>query len=133
MGKTNAEVVRSVFDAYLRGDERAALELMSSEIEVTQFQNLLDARAFHGHDGVRKVMAGWLIAWEEWAIELIKVREIGADVLATAHQHGRGKASGAPMESEVAFVFTIRDAIIVRWQMFRTEAEAVRALGLEGE
>jgi ketosteroid isomerase-like protein len=133
MGETNVEVVRSVFDAYLHGDERRAFELISPEIAVTQFQNLLDAREFHGHDGVREAMNGWISAWDEWAIELTSAREIGADVLAVALQQGRGKVSGALIESEVAFVFTVRDAAIVRWQMFRTEAEALQALGLEQE
>lgn len=37
------------------------------------------------------------------------------------------------MESEVVFVFTVRDALIVRWQMFRSEPEALEAPGLETE
>jgi len=127
----NVAVVRSAFDAYLRGDEPAMLELTSPDIAVTQFPDQLDARDFHGHDGVRQAMAAWIGTWDEWTIELIGAREIDGRVLATAVQRGRGKASGAPIESEVVFVFTVRDGVIVRWQMFRTEPEALKAIGVE--
>lgn len=48
---------------------------------------------------------------------------------ANALQRGRGKGSGAPMESPVTFVFTVRDGLIERWQMFHDEDEARDALG----
>jgi ketosteroid isomerase-like protein len=131
MGQENVELVRSLFDAYLRGEEGAALELISPGIAVTQFPDQLDGRTFHGHDGVREAMDSWINAWDEWSIELLSAREIGADVLAIALQRVRGKTSGALITSEAAFVFTIREALIVRWQMFGTEAEALKAVGLE--
>jgi ketosteroid isomerase-like protein len=128
---TNVELVRSVFDLFLRGDQAAMFELISPEVVVTQFSDQLDTRAFHGHDGVREAISDWIGAWDEWAIELTRASEIGAHVVAIALQRVRGKVSGAPIESEVVFVFTIRDAAIVRWQMFHSEAEALQALGLE--
>jgi len=128
MAPGNVEVVRSLFDAQWRGDERAMLEPISPEIVVTQFPDQLDARAFEGHDGVRQAMRDWIGTWDDWTIELIRATEIDGHVLAIAVQRGRGKASGAPIEGEVAFVFSFRDGLIVRWQMFRTEPEALAAL-----
>jgi ketosteroid isomerase-like protein len=48
-------------------------------------------------------------------------RRIG---LNPALQRGRGKASGVPVESEVTFVFTVRQGTIARWQMFTSEQQA---------
>jgi hypothetical protein len=39
--------------------------------------------------------------------------------------------SGAPMESHATFVFTIREGLISRWQMFLSEEQALKAVGLE--
>jgi hypothetical protein len=47
-----------------------------------------------------------------------------------AVQRGRGKGSGAPIESAVTFVFTLRDRLTVRWRMFHTEQEAREATGV---
>jgi ketosteroid isomerase-like protein len=98
---------------------------------VTQFPDQLDVHDFHGHKGVRRVMAEWIGSWDDWTIELLRAREVGGHVLATAYQRGRGKSSGAPIEAEVIFVFTVRDGVIVRWQMFHSEHEALKAVGLE--
>jgi hypothetical protein len=51
-------------------------------------------------------------------------------VFAGARQSGRGKESGAPMDSEVVFVFTMGEAKVTRWQMFRYEQEAFAAMGV---
>jgi ketosteroid isomerase-like protein len=131
MSQENVEIVRSVFAAYLHGDEAAAFALAAPDVIVTQFPDQLDVRDFHGRDGLREVMADWIGMWDDWTIELLRARDLGDHVLATARQRGRGKGSGAPMDSEVTFVFTVERDAISRWQMFRTEEQALRAVGLE--
>jgi ketosteroid isomerase-like protein len=127
----DVEVVRAVFDAYLRGDEPAMLELVAPDVVVTQFPDQIDVRDYHGHEGLRQVMADWIGTWADWSIELLDAREADGLVLARAFQRGRGKGSGVPMQSEVAFLFTLRGGAIARWQMFRSEREALKAVGLE--
>lgn len=122
------EVVQAAFDAYLRGDERTMFALAAPDIIVTQFPDQLDVRDYHGHEGLRHVMTDWIDTWADWSIEMRGAREADGRVLATAFQRGRGKGSGAPMQSEVAFLFTLRAGAIARWQMFRSEREALDAV-----
>jgi ketosteroid isomerase-like protein len=131
VSRENLEIVRAAFAAYSRGDEAAMLAPFAPDVVATQFPDQLDARAFHGHDGLRRVMAEWIGTWDDWTIELLSAREIDGHVLATARQRGRGKGSGVPMEDVVTFVFTVDGAVIVRWQMFRSEEEALEAVGVE--
>jgi ketosteroid isomerase-like protein len=131
MPQESVTVVRQAFDAYHRRDEAAMLALTAPNVLVTQFPDQLDTRDYHGHAGIREVMAEWIGTWDDWTIELLDARDVSGDVLATARQRGRGKGSGVPMESEVKFVFTVRQGLIVRWRMFRTEAEALDAAGAE--
>ncbi len=126
----NLELVQAVFDAYFRGDEPALFALVAADVVVTQFPEQIDVRDYHGHQGVRQVMADWIGSWDDWTIEILDAREVGDAVLATACQRGRGRASGAPMEAEVIFAFTVRDGSIVRWQMFSSEQQALDAVGL---
>ena len=74
-------------------------------------------------------MDEWVGSWEDWTIEPLDIAEEGELVFATAVQRGRGKGSGAPMESLVMFVFTVRDGLVMRWQMFHDEQEARAAVG----
>ena len=43
---------------------------------------------------------------------------------------GRGKGSGVEVEADFAFVFTIRQGKLLRWQMFTSREEALEAAGL---
>ena len=124
-----SEIVRAAMDAWFSGDEASMLALVAPDVTATQFPDQLDVRDYHGHDGVRELMAGWMDMWTDWSFEILEVRDIGGHVLARGRQSGRGTASGAPMDSEVVFIFTVQGGVINRWQMFHDEREALDAVG----
>jgi ketosteroid isomerase-like protein len=128
----NVEIVRAAFDAYFRGDESAMLEMAASDIIVTQFPDQADVRDYHGHDGLMQVMTEWISSWDDWSIEILRMRDVGDLVFVSARQRGRGKSSGAPVEGEVTLVFTVRQGKIGRWQMFSSEQQALEAMGFTG-
>jgi ketosteroid isomerase-like protein len=128
VSEEDVAVVQAAFDAYLRGDEPAMFELAAQDIVVTQFPDQLDVRDYHGHEGLRQVMSDWIDTWTDWSIEMLDAREIDGLVFVTALQRGRGKSSGVPVQSEVTLVFTVRQGVIGRWQMFRSEQEALDAV-----
>jgi ketosteroid isomerase-like protein len=124
----NVELVQAASDAFFRGDERAMLELAAPDIVITQFPDQVDVHDYHGREGLMRVMSDWIGAWDDWSLEILTVRDIGGHVFMTALQRGRGKSSGVPVEGEVTFVFTVRQGAIARWQMFRSEQEALDAV-----
>ena len=128
MSQQNVGIVGAAFDAYLRGDEPRMLELTAPDVIITQFPDQLDVRDYHGHEGLRQVMTEWIGTWADWSIEMLGAREVNGLVFVTALQRGRGKGSGVPIQSEVIFVFTVRRGAIVRWRMFRSEAQALDAV-----
>ena len=130
MSRENIDVVQAALDAYFRGDESAMLDRAAPDIIVTQFPDQPDVRDYRGHEGLLQVMAEWIGIWDDWSVEILHIREIGDRVLVDARQRGRGKGSGAPFEVEVAFVFTVGHDKIVRWQMFHSEQQALKAVGL---
>ena len=130
MSQESMDVVQAAIDAYFRGDESAMLDRAAPDIIVTQFPDQPDVRDYRGHEGLLQVMAEWIGIWDDWSVEILHIREIGDRVLVDAGQRGRGKGSGAPFEVEVAFVFTVGHDKIVRWQMFHSEQQALKAVGL---
>lgn len=122
---SNEEIVRAAFDAYFRGDQSGMLAQVADDVVVTQFADQLDVRDYRGHEGLLQVMAEWISAWEDWRIEILRARSVGEQVVAAARQQGRGRGSGAPIDAEVAFVFTVRAGKIARWRMFHSEREAL--------
>ena len=122
---SSSVVAQQIWDAWLRGDVDGMFELIDPDIVATQFPEQVDVSDYHGHEGVREVMADWIGTWDDYEIELLEMREFGDTVVAKLHQRGRGKSSGVAMEGDVWFVWRVRDGKMVRWQMFSSEAEAL--------
>jgi ketosteroid isomerase-like protein len=132
MSREDVEVVRRVWEAWERRDEPSMRALMDPDTVVVQLPDQPDVGPYHGPDGVLRAMAEWIDAWDNYAIERRDMREIGDSVLVSAHQRGRGQASGVQMEADVFFVFRVQRRKIVRWRMFSSEREALEAIGLRG-
>ena len=130
MAQENVKRVRAAFDAYARGDEPAMVELVATDVVITQFPDQVDVHDYHGHAGLHQVMTEWIGMWDDWSIDILHAREVGELVIVSAHQRGRGRTSGAPIEADVTFVFTLRTGKITRWQMFQSERQALEAAGL---
>jgi ketosteroid isomerase-like protein len=127
MPEGNREIVQALFDAWFRGDDVAQAALVDSEVVVTQFPEQVDARPYHGRAGMREVVSDWVDTWDDYALEILDMREIGDHVLISLHQTGRGKGSGIPMEGDAFFVATVRAGKVVRLQMFPSEEQALEA------
>jgi ketosteroid isomerase-like protein len=65
-------------------------------------------------------------AFDDFVVELLDVEQLGANVVVSMRQRGRGKASGAEVELPFTHVWTIRDDRAVRVQSFRDREDAVR-------
>ena len=64
----------------------------------------------------------------DWRPERLAVN--GDRVLVSGRMSGQGRGSGVPVAAEEFHVLTLRDARIVRLQMFLDEGEARTAAGL---
>jgi ketosteroid isomerase-like protein len=133
MSQEDVELTRRVFDALRRRDldEFVALHDPSCEI-----QPLLAAVAgdYHGHDGVREWLDDLFGAFPDFSIRLDEVRELGDRTLGAARirAHGaHGMDSAGPMIDQVTWVpAEIRNGRVIWWGNFRTEPEALEAVGL---
>ena len=116
--------------AITTGDRDAALAVCHPDIE---FVSMLDigGRSYLGHDGIREYFRDIESAWAEWSVEVERVAE-GADgrVAIVMTMHARGKESGLELSERTAHVWTVRDEKLVRNELFRDPADALRELGL---
>jgi ketosteroid isomerase-like protein len=131
MSEANVEIVRTGFDAFVRGDVPAMLDGFSEDVVVSGRPDQPDASDYHGHEGLIQQLTDWLEVWDDYSITIERVRDVGDAVMVVSRERGRGAGSGVPIDDEVTFVFTVEQAKVVRWQMFGSEHEALAALGLE--
>jgi ketosteroid isomerase-like protein len=128
----NVELTRRALDALDRRDldEFVALHDPSCEI-----QPLLAAVAgdYHGHAGVREWLDDLFGAFPDFSIRVDDVREVGGRTLARTRirAHGaHGMDSAVPMIDQLSWVLSeIHNGRVIWWGTFRTEAEALEAVG----
>ena len=133
MSEENVEIVRRVYEADARGDTAAALELIDPEIEIEYRGQLIDKDAtYHGHAGIRQLMESIRENFDEFHVEIEEHFTHDEHVVVALHQRAVGKASGVPVDIHIGQVWTLRDGKAVRWRIYRSKEEALKAVGLEG-
>jgi len=124
--RRNVELAREGMHAYNRGDFGAVLDLFSPEIEVYAPPNFMNSGHFHGHEGFMEWIAHWNEAWESFEIHVDDIEPIGDRfVVLEAHQQGRGRGSGVPVEQDVIYVYEMSGARCVHLSVHPDRAAAM--------
>jgi ketosteroid isomerase-like protein len=130
MSQENVEIVQRAMAAYLGNDEGTVRRLVAPDIVISTRPDQPDVREHHGYDGMLRASAEWLEAWDEQSMEAARVWDAEDFVFVAVQESGRGKISGVPMEHESTFVYTLSQERIIRIQIFGSEPEALKAVGL---
>jgi ketosteroid isomerase-like protein len=127
MSQANVEVVRRLYEAFLRGDQSAIVAGLHREIE---WRSIEDTETRHGHDGVATSVAGWLETWEEHDLEPEEYLDAGDQVVVSTRLRGRGRQSGATVETRYFAVWELRDGQAVAYREYPSKPAALEAVGL---
>jgi ketosteroid isomerase-like protein len=85
----------------------------------------------HGPESVIEFFREWTEPWDDLNIDW-ELEPAGPEaVLAAIDMRGHGKASGVPAEMRFFQLWTFRDGLVVRMEMFHDLDDARRAAGLE--
>jgi ketosteroid isomerase-like protein len=134
MSRENLEMVERVL-ALARDRPEALWEVLDHDV-VWDVETLdipdSPERYWHGPAGVREFFRRWVGPFDEWGYEVGELIEAGDSVVAEIHQWGRGKGSGASVESRFWQVWTIRAGKVVYASHHSEKADALEAVNLSG-
>jgi ketosteroid isomerase-like protein len=132
MSQENVETVERVLDQ-AQHDPSALWGILADDVS-WEFAALdipdLGATQFRGPAGVREFFRRWVGPFDEWGYEVRDAIDAGDSVVIHIHQWGRGKGSGATVESRFWQVLTLCDGKVVRATHHSDKAEALEAVGL---
>jgi len=117
-------------EAVNQRDLDAFLTLMDEEVEVVSRIVAVEG-GLHGHQGVRQWWDDWFESFPDYNVEVVGMRDLGNVTIATINAVGHGAGSALPVEDNVWLACRWRDGKCIWWQVFRAEAEALEAAGLE--
>ena len=133
MSQQNVEIIRRFYEAWMQRDS-SAFDAFDPAIVLhpaaeADWVGLEDA--YHGHDGVRRYMRLIGEVVDEHRPEIIELIDAGDRVLTLAVESGRGKHSGAEVESRnTAHVWTLRGGRAVLLDLYWDRDRAFADLGL---
>ena len=85
-----------------------------------------------GVDEANRWLAQWAEAFENWSLDVEKVFDAGDQVVTFVRQHAKGRHGGPEVEMRFAQVWTFRDGLIARVEMYSDRAEALEAVEVRG-
>jgi ketosteroid isomerase-like protein len=86
--------------------------------------------SYHGHAGLRQLMADWADAWERIDLTPQWVVDTGDAAIGLGHSACAAGRAGVELESPIAFVWWSERGLVVRQRDFSDWDEALRAAGI---
>jgi ketosteroid isomerase-like protein len=131
MLQENAELLamaEAAFGALNSGDLDGFLAVAAEDVEFTSLVAEVEGTTFRGHDGVRTWWETVRGAFSDVRWEVLEVR--GAGGRGVAHVRMAGTLGGVPVNLMMWLAARLRKGRVSWWSFFRTEREALEAVGL---
>ena len=128
MSQENVEIVRSGFDAYMRGDVVAATANYDRDV----IFNPAEEPPIQGREAVLSYIRRWEEPWDDYELHTEEFIDAGERVVVTINVRARGAASGVEVDARSHQVHLLRDGKLIRMDEYLVRDEALRAAGLSG-
>jgi ketosteroid isomerase-like protein len=133
MSQENVEVVRRVTEVMDDDGFEAAFPVFAKaarpDVEWREDPSWPDAGTYRGAEEIRQLMLDRLDSFE-YDQQTEQLIDLDDKVVALVRWRGRGIASGAQSDMELAIVWTLREGAIARVEFYLNRAKALEAAGL---
>jgi uncharacterized protein len=131
MQDEDVDAIRRVYDEWSRGNWRPRFEIYDDAMEwgwSDEFPGL--SGVYYDPAERNERVQEWLHGWEDWRCEAEELVVHGDHVVALCRYWGRGRGSGASVDTKGAHVWTLRGGKVIRLEIFATRGRALAAVGL---
>jgi ketosteroid isomerase-like protein len=130
MSQENVDVATRVWERVTRGDMDAVPQHFTDDAEF-HVQLVPDPRVYRGRDEIARFLRSWPRFWDDLNWQVEEVRPVGEQVLVLVGFTGKGRESGVPVEYRTVQLMSFLEGKIARIQDFASEADALKAAGLQ--
>jgi ketosteroid isomerase-like protein len=130
MSQENVEIIRRAYEAVNAG--QPVYSIFHPALIYHPRADEPDPSVHVGRDAFERLLDGFLESFSDLRFDVLEVIDTGDRVIASTMIHGRGAASGASVEDAYVVVYRLRDGLIVEGWEYRTEQEALKAVGMAG-
>ena len=129
---SNADLIRTGYQAWNRRDIAAVVQILDPEIEWRGYTHIPESGVLEGREQVRTWLERFLEAWEELEIQVTDLIDSGEQTIALVRFRALGRESGVRVDGGTdAHVWTVRDGKAVAVTLYQGTHEAFEAAGLQ--
>ena len=125
---SNVEILRKAYAAFSEG--HFELDHLDVNVIWDESRRQIDPAVHRGREEARRVFDSRLEVFEDFRVEAEDFFDLGDHVLVFSRVKGRGKESGADVDSRVASLYSFRNGRVTRVEYFGDREEALQAAGI---
>jgi len=132
MSQDNVGVVRSVYEAFARGDVPAVLATMDPKIEWNEAENFpyADKNPYVGPTAVLEgVFARLGGEWEYFKLALEELLDAGDTVVSRGRYDAVYKKTGAKISAQFVHFWKLREGKVLSFQQYTDTLQVAKAIG----
>lgn len=130
MSEENLARLRAATEAFNQRDGTKFDRLLAPDAEIIPVRAAIEGTTYRGPDAASQYVAAVDESWESLRWEVDEVREAGDSVVALGHIRGRGRGTGATIDTRGGWVAQFRGDLIARFRTCTSREEALEAAGL---
>jgi ketosteroid isomerase-like protein len=129
MSQENVVLARNAVAAFNRRDVPALVEMTTDDFQWVTWTGTVASTVYDGAEGLVDYFQDADV-WEVLNLDAQEFRDLGDKVLVVGMFHARGGGSGAEIRAPYYSAFFVSEGKLARVLSFRTEDEALEAVGL---
>ena len=129
---SNVDLIRGIYDAFGAGDVPGVLGRMSPDIEWNEAESFpyADGNPYRGPDAILGgVFARLGGEWDGFAAVPEEFLDAGDSVVVLGRYRGTCKATGEPVDAQMAHVWRVKDGKAAAFQQYTDTLQFARATG----
>jgi ketosteroid isomerase-like protein len=129
----NVTILKSGYEAFAKGDVATVLALFDPKVEWNEAEHVTywpGASLVGGQAVVAGVFARIPQDFDGFRIEVRRMVAFGDTILVEARYRATAKATGQPLDAQVAHVWDFRDGKVVRFQQYTDTWQFARVTGI---
>jgi len=130
MSQENEDFIRSAYDRFNGGEKVPSADEWHADAEYVNSRDDPDHGIHRGLEAVREQFKRWVDTYPDLRVEPLEVLVKADRVFVWAHWSGHAAGSGAPVEMQMAQVWTVEGGKIRSCEEFFDRAQALDAAGL---
>ena len=126
----NVERLRSAIDAFNERDGTTFDTLLAGDAEIVPVRAALEGTTYRGGSAGSQYCSAVEETWESLSWEVDEIRGVGEFAVAVGHIRGKGRGTGATIDTSGGWVAQFREGLITRFRTYTDRRDALEAAGL---